>query len=231
MPERETSARPPRPRDAQRRRVYLAETPVATSPLPGLPACASFAERVVGSFWWQQRFPERDLGAIPRLRPGNGARQAFYREDGGASITLPRRYRTKGVVLHELTHWALGLESGLPHHGRTFARVLLDATAEFRGGEHAAELAASYRAHKVHVGRPPRSGPDGRLRYGWDERLRLRRGGPVLIAYTGAAGPVEVVGRFDGFARREAVARLTVDEEAVEIPTDAIWEVRDAGVG
>src|SRR6478609_5027063 len=103
-----------RPRDAQRSRVYLAETPLPASPLPGLDACA--------------RFVDRDLASVPRLRPGQGARQAFFRvEDTGPTITLPRRYRTKGVVLHELTHWALGIDSGLPHHGRTFARVLLDA--------------------------------------------------------------------------------------------------------
>ena len=92
-----------RPRDAQRRRVYLAETPLPSSPLPGLEACARFADRVVGTLWWHERFPDRDLGNVPRLRPGNGARQAFYREEEtGPTITLPRRYRTKGVVLHEL---------------------------------------------------------------------------------------------------------------------------------
>src|SRR5215471_10380911 len=128
-------------RDAQRTRLYLAETPLPSSPLPGLDACARFVDRVVGSMWWHLRFPDRDLAIAPRLRPGNGARQAFYREeDSGATITLPRRYRTKGVVLHELVHFALGLDSGLPHHGRTFARVLLDATAEFCGDDRAHAL-------------------------------------------------------------------------------------------
>ena len=103
------------PRDAQRRRVYLAETPLPSSPLPGLDACTRFVDRVVGSLWWHVRFPDRDLDAVPRLRPGQGPRQAFYREEAdGPTITLPRRYRTKGVVLHQLAHWALGLESGLP---------------------------------------------------------------------------------------------------------------------
>src|ERR687898_3122830 len=89
------------PRDAQRRRVYLAESPMPSSPLPGLDACARFVDRVVGTLWWEQRFPDRHLGAVPRLRPGNGARQAFYREEPtGPTITLPRRYRTKGVVPH-----------------------------------------------------------------------------------------------------------------------------------
>src|SRR5204862_269147 len=77
-----------RPRDAQRTRVYLAETPLPSSPLPGLDACARFADRVVGTLWWHERFPERDLGHVPRMRPGNGARQAFYREEAtGPTIT------------------------------------------------------------------------------------------------------------------------------------------------
>src|SRR6476646_10960029 len=93
-----------RPRDAQRTRLYLAETPMPSSPLPGLDACARYVDRVVGSMWWHLRFPDRSLAIVPRLRPGNGARQAFYREEEtGPTITLPRRYRTKGVVLHELT--------------------------------------------------------------------------------------------------------------------------------
>ncbi|HEX9467328.1 MAG TPA: hypothetical protein VGA11_02855, partial [Acidimicrobiia bacterium] len=107
---------PRRPRDAQRRRVYLAETPLPSSPLAGLDACARFVDRVVGTLWWHVRFPDHDLASAPRLRPGQGARQAFYREaDDEPTITLPRRYRTKAVVLHELVHWALGIDSGLPH--------------------------------------------------------------------------------------------------------------------
>ena len=83
---------PRRPRDAQRTRLYLAETPMPSSPLPGLDACARFVDRVVGSMWWHLRFPDRNLAIVPRLRPGNGARQAFYREEEtGPTITLPRR--------------------------------------------------------------------------------------------------------------------------------------------
>lgn len=163
----------PRPRDSQRSRVYRAESAVPSSPLPGLPACAAFADRVVGSLWWAARFPGRSLGGVPRLRPGNGARQAFYREDpDGPTITLPRRYRTKGVVLHELVHWALRDAADLPNHGSTFTRILLDATTEFCGPERAALLADAYREHRVRVGTPARPGPDGHLVYGDDERAR-----------------------------------------------------------
>jgi putative metallohydrolase (TIGR04338 family) len=226
------------PRDAQRRRVYLAETPLPVSPLPGLDACANFADRVVGTLWWQQRFPDRDIASVPRLRPGNGARQAFYREEpGGPTITLPRRYRTKGVVLHELAHWALGLNTELPAHGRTFARVLLDVTAEFLGAERAAELAASYREQRVHVGKPARAGLDGRLCYGWDERLHLGRGRRVHVAHTvvhPGYGEFDVVetGVFAGYARGSSQVRLThvdrferMHDVEVQIPTATVFEV------
>lgn len=174
-----TTAVPPeprRPRDAQRSRVYRAETMVPSSPLPGLPACVSFAEKVVGSLWWAVRFPEHGLGGLPRFRPGNGARQAFYREEPtGPTITLPRRYRTKGVVLHELVHWTLAATPDLAHHGTTFARVLVDATTEFCGAERVADLAAAYAAEGVRIGAPAQVGPDGRLVYGADEQRRLAR--------------------------------------------------------
>ena len=219
-----------RPRDAQRSRVYLAETPLPSSPLPGLAACARFVDRVVGTFWWQERFPERDVASVPRLRPGQGARQAFYRdEDDGPTITLPRRYRTKGVVLHELTHWALGIDSGLPHHGRTFARVLLDVTAEFCGPDRGAVLTESYHEHGVHVARPPRRGPDGRLRYGWDERLRLGRGRVLTVSCRdGEDAPYTLRGRFDGYERGSAQLRFaTADGSVVRVATAAVWNVVD----
>jgi putative metallohydrolase (TIGR04338 family) len=148
-----------------------------SSPLPGLDACATFADRVVGTFWWQARFPELTLDRTPRLRPGNGARQAYLRDelDGSHTMTLPRRYRTKGVVLHELVHWALRTEPDLPDHGRTFARLLLDMTEEFLGPERAELLATSFQEHRVHVGRPPMLTLDGSLRYGEDERAHLER--------------------------------------------------------
>jgi putative metallohydrolase (TIGR04338 family) len=215
-----------RPRDAQRRRVYLAETPLPSSPLPGIDACAGFVDKVVGSLWWHERFPERDLGGAPRLRPGNGARQAFYREEPtGPTITLPRRYRTKAVVLHELSHWALGIDSGLPHHGRTFARVLLDGVHEFLGPERGDALAASYREHGVHVGKPPRRGPDGRLHYGWDERLRLGKGRALLVSYRDAHDdPTEHTAVFEGYERGSSVLRFA---DGTRIVTASVWAVAD----
>ena len=62
-------------------------------------------------------------------------------------------------MLHELAHWALKNAHDLPVHGRTFTRLLLDATTEFGGAGRAERLAAGYAEHKVHVGKPARLGP------------------------------------------------------------------------
>lgn len=225
------------PRDAQRRRVYLAETPLPVSPLPGLDACAGFVDRVVGTLWWDQRFPERNFANVPRLRPGNGARQAFYREESAeATITLPRRYRTKGVVLHELVHWALGFSGGLAPHGRTFARVLRDATEEFCGAERAAELDTSYRTQRVRVGKPARVGPDGRYHYGWDERLHLGRGEHVEVSHVVDEGQrdrcaIVTTGEFVGYARGSSIVQLRQSEDFIyPVYTKDLYDVQYAAV-
>lgn len=222
--------RPRNPRDAQRSRVYRAELPMPSSPLPGLDACSTFAARVVGTFWWQARFPDHTLGRLPRFRPGHGARQAFFAEhhDGEQTITLPRRYRTKGVVLHELAHWALFAEPDLPHHGGTFTRLLLDATEEFIGRERAELLAVAYRAQRVRVGRDARPGPDGRLHYGWDERLRLGRDRVLTVRWAGPDAVGDATGVFLGYERGGSFVRLDVGDGLHRIPARAVWSVEAA---
>jgi hypothetical protein len=220
-----TEPRPPR--DAQRRRVYLAETPLPGRKLPLLDDCGRFVDAVVGSLWWQARFPHLGLADVPRLRPGYGARHAFFRVDeDGPTITLPRRYRTSSIVLHELCHWGLACEEDLPNHGRTFARLLLDATHEFSGVKRGDALAAAYARHAVHVARTPRLGPDGRLRYGWDERLRLARGKLLDVHHHDGADPVCVRGRFDGWGRNGSNLKLHRVGETVVVPVASVWDVR-----
>ncbi|HEV2309147.1 MAG TPA: hypothetical protein VGU73_01375 [Acidimicrobiia bacterium] len=215
-----------KPRDSQRARVYRAELPLAASPLPGLAACARFAERVVGTLWWHGRFPALTQDRIPRFRPGHGARTAYFTEaeDGDDwSITLPRRYRTKGIVLHELAHWALVDQPDLPTHGATFARLVLDATSEFCGPDRAQALTDAYRAERVRVGAPPRQGPDGRWRYGWDERLRLSVERPVAVR--AGAGPT-VTGVLEAVHRDHIVVR---DADASRrVATTTVWSVERA---
>jgi hypothetical protein len=216
------------PRDAQRARVYRAELPLPSSPLPGLDACARFADRVVGTLWWHVRFPHLTLDRLPRLRPGNGARTAYFGEtdDGATTITLPRRYRTKGIVLHELVHWALHDQPDLPSHGATFTRLVLDTTEEFCGTERADALAEAYRAERVRVAQGPRLGPDGQWRYGWDERLRLARGREVLVRADG--NPSEIRGVLDRVERRGSVLVLRDGEQTRRVPVERIWFVQAA---
>ncbi|MEX2253858.1 MAG: hypothetical protein WEC34_00320 [Acidimicrobiia bacterium] len=215
------------PRDAQRSRIYRAEDPMPSSPLPGLDACRNYAERVVGTLWWQARFPDHSLDRVPRFRPGNGARQAFFAEhhDGEQTITLPRRYRTKGVVLHELAHWALFAQPDLPHHGGTFARLLLDATHEFLGPERAMILSTSYAVQRVRVGHLARVGPDGRPRYGWDERLRLGRGRALSIGWLTPAGPDVISGTFLGYGPGGGAVRIADALSEHRIPTKSVFTV------
>jgi putative metallohydrolase (TIGR04338 family) len=221
------------PRDSQRKRLYEAEHPLPSSPLPGLDACAAFAQRVVGTLWWHARFPDHTLDLVPRLRPGHGARQAFYREDDdGPTITLPRRYRTKGVVLHELAHWAMSGQRDLPHHGRTFARLLLDATLEFAGPARAAVLAEAYGAQRVQLAKAPRIGPDGHLRYGWDERLRRGKGRALVVCHRGRGDlPTATAGVLEGYDRSGRLLRLRVGSAGrqVRVPVAAVWDVRATG--
>jgi hypothetical protein len=131
-------------------------------------------------------------------------------------------------VLHELVHWAMADDGDLPAHGRTFARLLLDATSEFLGPERAHVLLDSYREHRVHIGRPALVGPGGRLYYGWDERLRLHRRRPVVIRHrTDRIPDATTAGTFVGYERGNKAVRVELDgDEQVRIPTDTIWDVR-----
>jgi len=218
------------PRDAQRRRVYLAESPMPSSPLPGLDACENYAARVVGTLWWQQRFPEHTLDKLPRFRPGNGARQAFYREDPGhPTITLPRRYRTKAVVLHELVHWAMCNERDLPSHGRTFARIMLDATEEHLGRDRALQLKLSFMDQKVHVGKPAKLGPDGILRYGLDERLRLGKEKRFIFSLSDSR-QTTLTGVFERYERGSTFLRVRFDEGVDILWMKGVYDIRPAPV-
>ncbi len=217
------------PRDSQRRRVYLAETPHPGRKLRGLPGCEDFRDLVVTDPWWGERFPEHTPDLAPMLRPGQGARHAFFRWDTAKpSITLPRRYRHTSVVLHELTHWALHGQSDLPHHGRTFVRVLLDATRHYDGDAAADALERSFTQHNVHLAHPARCGPDGRLRYGWDERIRLSRGRYLSLRYASESRPdASVTGRLEGPARRGRAVKVQPLGAVPEVVlVDSVWDVQ-----
>ena len=162
-------------RDSQRLRLYRAEANLRGARLPVLDECRAFLGEVVADRWWRERFPHLGLDDVPDFRPGRGARRAFFRIElapphgtGRPSITLPRRYRTQHVVLHEAAHWALEGRADVAPHGPTFARLLLDLTERFRGARAAAKLAEHYDTQRVRVGPPPEAGDSGWWCYGPD---------------------------------------------------------------
>ena len=222
----------PRARDAQRTRLYLAETPMPSSPLPGLDACACFVDRVVGSMWWHLRFPDRPSRSCPACGPATGrGRRSTARKRPGPRSPCRRRYRTKGVVLHELVHFALGLDSGLPHHGRTFARILLDATDEFCGADRASTLADSYRASTACTSaRAPRAGPTDDSGTGGTSASASDAAGPARVAAPRpTANPSVVTGRFEGYERgRRSCGSPRPTARSRASTTASVWDVADA---
>jgi hypothetical protein len=149
---------------------------------------------------------------------------AFYREDPGhPTITLPRRYRTAAVVLHELVHWALADVHDLPNHGSTFTRLHLDATAEFLGDAKREHLAGAYAQHKVKVGPPPRVSPAGEYDYAWDERLRRGRGRCFTIGWDESRQTTGVL-----MSRAHRAAELWDGHQQVRVPERLIWSVAPA---
>jgi hypothetical protein len=161
-------------RDSQRMRLYRAEATLRGAHLPRLDQCRDFLHEVVLDPWWRSRFPALGPSDLPDFRPGHGARRAFFRIElgpphgtGRPSITLPRRYRTQHVVLHEAAHWALEGRGDVAPHGPTFARLLLDLTDRFRGRRAATVLAEHYHDQRVRVGAPARR-DRGLVAYGPD---------------------------------------------------------------
>jgi hypothetical protein len=84
----------------------------------------------------------------------------------------------------------------------------------------------------VQLGHAPRTGPDGRLRYGWDERLRLGKGRLFEVHHHSGAGleghPTCTRGRFEGWGRNGSTVKLRVEADAVVVPAHAVWDVRPA---
>lgn len=225
VPETALRSRTTWPRDAQRIRVYRAETPLKGLIFTTLKECEDFCKSVVGTLWWSNRFPELGLAKIPRLRDGRGARRAFYREDPGhPTITLPRQYRNARVILHELAHWTMHANHDLPAHGYTFTRVFMDLTAEFSGPQARERLARAYAEHKVHIGAEAVRGADGIFRYGNDERLRLGRSKFIIIDHHGSRTPMS------GVLIRLTKKQITLNTDIIgdiQIPLDSIWRVRN----
>jgi hypothetical protein len=81
----------------------------------------------------------------------------------------------------------------------------------------------------VHVAKPPRLGPDRRLHYGWDERLRLGKGRTLAVLYTARdGGPIATTGVYEGYERGASTLRVRVGGAArpMRISAATVWDVR-----
>ena len=73
-----------------------------------------------------------------------------------------------------------------------------------------------------------RLGPDGRLRYGWDELLRLGRGRTLTLRHDPADRDVSVTGVMSGFERSGATVVVLGATGAVRVPMKTVWHVEPA---
>lgn len=135
-----------RPRDNQKQRVYNAERAwwQATEPMPTVPEMQAFATKLVRSAWWKKRYDVRTV----EIRDGRGRRKGnCYRQWTHAIIKMPRWFRYKGALLHELAHAATPRSEAA--HGPVFVRNYLLLVRHVLGQESFEELLASFREHRV----------------------------------------------------------------------------------
>jgi putative metallohydrolase (TIGR04338 family) len=137
-----------KPRDSQRARLYRAEHRTAlrlVEPnLGSVDEVQGLVDRVVGSDWWRSAAPHRPMVAVA---DGRGRRSGG---SVGGEIRLPRMYRNRLIVLHELAHEWIMCPVRAPH-GPDFAAGFLMLAGEFHGGRTRDLLAASFEAERVEV--------------------------------------------------------------------------------
>lgn len=137
-----------RPRDSQRSAVYTWERRLPGWPGDGLTlaGCQQLVCRVWG---------EHLRSVAPRVTDGRGRRSACY-AFSSHQIRLPRRARSRYVVLHEIAHGILGeTDPGVADHGPEFARLYLSLLYRHAGVSlsRARSLAVHQRPRRVHFAR------------------------------------------------------------------------------
>jgi len=143
-------------RDTQRAKVYRAEdearkefkTPSCEiEKWNSLTDCYRFAHKVVGSKWFQQRWPH--IEGV-KFCDGRGTRIASYHGtyNGEIRINLPRWSRTKWIILHEISHGTSDHKENASH-GREFCSNFLNLVARFMGAAAATALRKNFKAQRV----------------------------------------------------------------------------------
>ncbi len=133
-----------RPRDSRRSSVYKAERATGDGlQFRSRAETLRYLRQVEQSAWFRERYPDwkpLDL----RYKTTTQAPFASIKTRD-IVIPTPAVYRTRQVILHEIAHFAQA--RGTPWHGHTFARVLLELTAEFAPPTYAPRLERNLREH------------------------------------------------------------------------------------
>ena len=157
-----------RPRDSQRKKVYVAERvafeklELFASRYPGgfsgdwkplddnsIQGTRRYVRQVIGSKRWATLVHRYDYpyeNSVIKVKDGRGC---TFARGGSRGVTLPVWARSKPIVLHELAHTLTFHEKQVGPHGWLFCRAFLDLVGTFIGADAKKELKASFRAHKV----------------------------------------------------------------------------------
>jgi hypothetical protein len=138
-----------RPRDSQRSKVYRSEQMLvdqAEIAFPRMADVEGFLNDLMNTQWFRNHHErKREM----YLADGRGASRARGgpRANGGVYLKLPRRYRSRIMILHELSH---GLQPlGTAWHGPEFCRIYLDLVAEFCPAKDYHALRAGFDKNRV----------------------------------------------------------------------------------
>jgi putative metallohydrolase (TIGR04338 family) len=147
-------------RDSQRSRVYKAEGRFWSQHECGkeqmsLDECVAYVEKITRTAWWKKRANRHRVRSLPKVKDGRGRRSAAASRPFW-TIWLPRAYRDKATILHELAH-LLVKPTDQPPHGREFCAIYLELVKRFIGPEAAKGLKAEFKNGRAKTVRSAKS--------------------------------------------------------------------------
>lgn len=142
-------------RDTQRQRVYDAERAIQdVTGSMSIAECQALVDRVLASKYIVQRFDRIRTGRIPARVTVEAGRNGGLAYPQFGVIRLGRWARQPVVVLHELAHVIVGINSRTAAHGWQFTECMLVLVRRFVGPEAHDTLRESYRSHGVRFTKP-----------------------------------------------------------------------------
>lgn len=144
-----------RPRDTQRKKLYLAEDSLRHHPandkLPTVPEMQAFVDKLLAEAWSRRRFGNANVEVHDgRGRSRAGGSRKTWR--GPAWITMPTWSRSKLIVCHELAHALAGENEAA--HGPEFTRRYLELVEHVLSDGAARMLRERFVQARVKVGPP-----------------------------------------------------------------------------